>query len=216
MELIADGLLIATAMTAGLYCLVLSRRLGRLSESGNGIGSQIDALDQALANTRAALKETRESMSEMRNAAKAAIAKLNHQTEQGEKTAERIERGVGEAKATMQRLYELNDRIEVHEGGSTNASEVGAGVPGGGETADDAESALEFTVESEDVVDASSDWEDDDKLLTTVAAGSEDLAGPKVVLPEGEHEKSEAPPGTSGLKTSKQTGSVLKAERVLL
>ena len=48
MELIADGLLIATAMTAGLYCLVLSKRLRLLTDSGNGIGPQIEALDQAL------------------------------------------------------------------------------------------------------------------------------------------------------------------------
>ncbi|MEE8454716.1 MAG: hypothetical protein V3R90_08190, partial [Limibaculum sp.] len=90
MELIADGLLIATAMTAGLYCLVLSRRLRRLTDSGASIGPQIEALDRALGETRAALAETRKGVSELRGSTKAAIAQLARETARGGEMAELI------------------------------------------------------------------------------------------------------------------------------
>lgn len=48
MELMADGLLIATALTAALYCIVLSRRLKRLSSTEEGLGGQIVALNGAV------------------------------------------------------------------------------------------------------------------------------------------------------------------------
>ena len=38
MSLIADGVLIATCLTTAVYCLVLSRRLKRLSATDDGIG----------------------------------------------------------------------------------------------------------------------------------------------------------------------------------
>ena len=129
MELIADGLLIATAMTAGLYCLVLSRRLRQLTDSGNSIGPQIEALDRALGETRAALAETREGVSELRGSTKAVIAELARETARGEEMAELIGRGVGEAKATMQRLYEAGDRIEAHENRPAKANRAGEDIP---------------------------------------------------------------------------------------
>ncbi len=101
MELIADGLLIATAMTAGFYCLILSKRLRRLTDSGHNIGPQIEALDRALSETRAALAETREGVSEMRGSTKAAIAQLARETARGEEMAELIGRGVEEANPTQ-------------------------------------------------------------------------------------------------------------------
>ena len=170
MELIADGLLIATAMTAGLYCLVLSRRLGRLSECGNGIGPQIDALDRALSETRAALTETREGMSELRDAAKAASTQLARETERGEEMVQRIERGVGEAKATMQRLYEVNDRIEAHENRPAKASSARAGDLGGDAGARTGEHAPE--IEAWPYVDENSsiDWGDEDSPTAVHAA----------------------------------------------
>ena len=131
MDLIADGLLIATAMTAGLYCLVLSKRLRRLTDSGSAIGPQIEALDQALGDTRAALAETREGVSELRSSTKAVIAELTRETARGEDIAELIERGVGEAKATMQRLYEAADRIEAYENRPAKANHAGEGDPDG-------------------------------------------------------------------------------------
>lgn len=59
MSLIADGLMIVAGLTAGLYCLVLSRRLRQLSDSGQGIGAQIRALTEAIAETRQAVAEAR-------------------------------------------------------------------------------------------------------------------------------------------------------------
>ncbi|MEO0993974.1 MAG: hypothetical protein AAFU49_03525 [Pseudomonadota bacterium] len=66
MDLIADGLFIATALTAALYCFVLSRRLRRLSDAETGIGSQIHALNKALEETRSGLSETRRGVAEAR------------------------------------------------------------------------------------------------------------------------------------------------------
>ena len=41
MALIADGLLIATALTAALYCAVLSRRLRRLADLESRLGVRL-------------------------------------------------------------------------------------------------------------------------------------------------------------------------------
>lgn len=57
MSLITDGLLIATCLTAGLYCFVLSRRLKRFSNTEEGIGQQVVQLNATLEEMRVALKE---------------------------------------------------------------------------------------------------------------------------------------------------------------
>lgn len=57
MSIIADGLLIATCLTAAVYCFVLARRLKRFSSTEEGIGQQILQLTRTLEETRAALKE---------------------------------------------------------------------------------------------------------------------------------------------------------------
>ena len=59
MSLIADGLLIATCLTTALYCLVLSRRLRRLSDTGDGLGQQIVRLNTLLEETRVSVGEIR-------------------------------------------------------------------------------------------------------------------------------------------------------------
>jgi ABC-type transporter Mla subunit MlaD len=115
MQLMADGLLFATAMIAALYCLVLSRRLRRLTDSGAGIGSQIAALDRALAETRAALAETRDRVAELRASARAAVAELRRGTEAGEQVAARLDEGTARAEAALQRLYEADARLEAHD-----------------------------------------------------------------------------------------------------
>ena len=61
MSLIADGLLIAAALTAGIYCFVLSRRLKAFAGTESGIGKQIKELTTTLDETRTALKEAQES-----------------------------------------------------------------------------------------------------------------------------------------------------------
>ena len=70
MQLIADGLLLATALTAALYCIVLSRRLRRLTDAQSGIGTQIRELTRVLEETRGAVGETRNGLAENRAAAR--------------------------------------------------------------------------------------------------------------------------------------------------
>lgn len=115
MELVADGLLIATAVTAGLYCMVLSRRLRDLTDSGGGIGLQIEALNHALAETRAALAETRGGVSEARGAAKASLSELSLQCAAASELAGKLSDTVRRAETTMQRLYQVEERIEAHD-----------------------------------------------------------------------------------------------------
>ena len=57
MSLIADGLLIATGLTAGVYCFVLSRRLKAFASTESGVGQQIHQLNISLEETRSALKD---------------------------------------------------------------------------------------------------------------------------------------------------------------
>ena len=214
MELLADGLLIATAMTAGLYCLVLSRRLQRLTESGNGIGPQIEALDRALGDTRAALSETRETVSELRGSAKTAAAQLAREIARGEDLAELIGRGVDEAKATMQRLYEAGDRIEAHENRPRRQNRDGEDPPGDHGDADAGEGAPRIEAEPADSDHPAVDFTDENVDSADDSGAPDSPTGPKVILPEGENVQPEAAesPGAAGLSTA----PVLKAERVVL
>lgn len=45
MELIADGLLFIATLVAGLYCLVLSRRLRQMTQTEGGIGKAVTVLN---------------------------------------------------------------------------------------------------------------------------------------------------------------------------
>jgi hypothetical protein len=216
MELIADGLLIATAMTAGLYCLVLSRRLRRLTESGEGIGPQIEALDQALNETRAALAETREGVSELRASSKAAVVQLTRETARGEEMAERIEHGLKEANATMQRLYQAHDRIEANEDRQEKA------VPGGSDNregnADEGAGEALHMIEAQAVsgADPGIDWPDESGGEDNEPGRGDSESRRQVALPGGEIVESDAPPAAASGDTRPQSGSVLKAERVML
>jgi len=104
MELLADGLLIATALTAGLYCAVLSRRLKRLTDSESGISSQILALNKALEDTRAALEETRKGVADARGGARAASETLAREVLSARQMVAELERAASAATDTMQRL----------------------------------------------------------------------------------------------------------------
>lgn len=64
MELIADGVLILAATVAGLYCLVLSRRLHSLTQMESGLGkaitsmsTQVDEMQDALAKAKASTED---------------------------------------------------------------------------------------------------------------------------------------------------------------
>ena len=69
MALIADILLIAGALAAGLYCLVLSRRLRKFNDLEKGVGgavavlsAQVDDMTKALERARAAAGASAESL----------------------------------------------------------------------------------------------------------------------------------------------------------
>ena len=69
MDLIADILLIAGALGAGLYCIVLSRRLNRFTDLEKGVGgaiavlsSQVDDMTKALETARSATASSAKSL----------------------------------------------------------------------------------------------------------------------------------------------------------
>lgn len=59
MELIADGVLILAALAAMAYCMVLSRRLRRLTELDGGLGAAITALSREVDHLNGALAEAK-------------------------------------------------------------------------------------------------------------------------------------------------------------
>lgn len=84
MALIADILLVAGALSAGLYCLVLSRRLTKFTDLEKGVGgavavlsAQVDDMTKALATAQSAAGVSAESLQEM--------------TARGEEVAKRLE-----------------------------------------------------------------------------------------------------------------------------
>ncbi|MEO0387963.1 MAG: hypothetical protein AAF281_10595 [Pseudomonadota bacterium] len=84
MELIADGLLIAAAATAALYCWVLSRRLTALRNLDRGLGG-------AIASLSAQVEETRSSLAEAKAATREQSRDLSDLTARAEVAAGRLE-----------------------------------------------------------------------------------------------------------------------------
>lgn len=83
MELIADIFLIAGALGAGLYCVVLSRRLSRFTDLEKGVGgaiaalsTQVDDMTQALATSRQATAASAESLKNMTDKAEGVAQRL--------------------------------------------------------------------------------------------------------------------------------------------
>lgn len=83
MSLIADILLIAGALGAAFYCLVLSRRLSRFTNLENGMGGavavlsvQVDEMKRALDEAQTTAKSSAESLNEMTERAEAAAARI--------------------------------------------------------------------------------------------------------------------------------------------
>lgn len=60
MEMIADGLLIAGALTAAFYCWILSSRVKGLTDLDDGLGSAIAALGRQVDELQAALRAVKE------------------------------------------------------------------------------------------------------------------------------------------------------------
>ncbi|MEZ5715423.1 MAG: hypothetical protein R3D85_09760 [Paracoccaceae bacterium] len=84
MEMIADILLVAGALGAGMYCFVLARRLARFNDLENGVGGAVAVLSAQvddLTRTLAAAKDTAASSTES----------LDGLTERAEGVAKRLE-----------------------------------------------------------------------------------------------------------------------------
>lgn len=96
MSLIADGLLIATCVTMAVYCVVLSSRLRRLTNTEEGIGQQIRQFNAALDETRAAVNEIQGSV-------RAASDRLMREIGQAKRISADLAARVAEAERTMER-----------------------------------------------------------------------------------------------------------------
>lgn len=84
MDMIADILLVAGALGAGVYCFVLARRLARFNDLETGVGgavavlsAQVDDLTRTLASAQATAETSGQS--------------LNDLTERAEDVAKRLE-----------------------------------------------------------------------------------------------------------------------------
>ncbi|MCR9155655.1 MAG: hypothetical protein NXH80_00265 [Rhodobacteraceae bacterium] len=63
MELVADILLVAGALGAGLYCFVLSRRLTRFTDLENGVGAAVAVLSAQVTDLQSVLETARTTAS---------------------------------------------------------------------------------------------------------------------------------------------------------
>ncbi|KIC38659.1 hypothetical protein RA27_19760 [Ruegeria sp. ANG-R] len=84
MELIADILLVAGALGAGLYCFVLARRLRRFTDLEKGVGGAVSVLSAQAEELRKSLDAAREASDDSGNA-------LQALTERAETVAQRLE-----------------------------------------------------------------------------------------------------------------------------
>ncbi len=84
MELIADGILVLAATAAGLYCLVLSRRLRSLSQLDGGLGEAISSMSARVDEMNAALNTAKTSTEQSAN-------HLRIQSEAAEKASQKLE-----------------------------------------------------------------------------------------------------------------------------
>ncbi len=83
MELIADILLVAGAVGAGLYCFVLSRKLTRFNDLEKGVGgavavlsAQVDDLTKSLSKAQETSANSQQNLIEITNRAEDVARKL--------------------------------------------------------------------------------------------------------------------------------------------
>lgn len=83
MDLIADILLISGALGAGLYCIILSRRLNKFTNLERGVGgaiavlsAQVDDMTKALEEARAATSSSATSLKTMTGRAEGVAQRL--------------------------------------------------------------------------------------------------------------------------------------------
>lgn len=86
MSMIADGLLLFAAITAALYCHLLSRRLKRLGDTDKGLGGvistltiQVDEMKAALDGVRADQAQRADEIASLTARAEAAARRLHLQ-----------------------------------------------------------------------------------------------------------------------------------------
>jgi hypothetical protein len=84
MALIADILLIAAALAAGFYCIVLSRRLTRFTDLERGVGGAVAVLS-------AQVDDMTRALAKAQSAAGTSAATLEAATERAEAAARRLE-----------------------------------------------------------------------------------------------------------------------------
>ncbi len=83
MEMIADILLVAGALGAGLYCFVLARRLARFNDLETGVGgavavlsAQVDDLTKTLLNAQSISASSTESLDSLTERAEGVAKRL--------------------------------------------------------------------------------------------------------------------------------------------
>ena len=83
MEMIADILLVAGALGAGVYCFVLARRLARFNDLETGVGgavavlsAQVDDLTKTLANAQSTAASSTESLDGLTERAESVAKRL--------------------------------------------------------------------------------------------------------------------------------------------
>lgn len=84
MEIVADILLVAGALGAGLYCFVLARRLNRFNDLEKGVGGAVAVLS-------AQVDELNRSLVSARSASDASHATLDDLTTRAQSVAQRLE-----------------------------------------------------------------------------------------------------------------------------
>lgn len=139
MELIADGLLLATGLAAGLYCMVLSRRLRRLGDADEGLGPQIAALDRAILETRSALSETQERLDALKSQSQSAGERLTRDLARAKRLNDELAEATSGAERTLEKLYSAEERI------APRSPSLAPAEGSGGEEAD--EVAVELAAE---------------------------------------------------------------------
>jgi hypothetical protein len=83
-DIIADSLLIAGALGAGFYCLVLSRRLRRFNDLEKGVGGAVAVLS-------AQVDDMTKTLDKAQRAAVSSTGSLDQLTERAESAAKRLE-----------------------------------------------------------------------------------------------------------------------------
>ena len=84
MEFVADILLVAGALGAGLYCFVLSRRLTRFTDLENGVGAAVAVLSTQVTELQTALDAAQNTANHSNEA-------LENVTQRAEQTAKKLE-----------------------------------------------------------------------------------------------------------------------------